>query len=220
MSNRRRAQGRTPLHMAAEEGHEACVSALLADARVDPNQAHNGVSRPFAARCLLALPWLSYIIVEYNPSRHCTESSPTGLPPTHFPDCRHAQGWTPLHLAAEKGHEACVSALLANARVDPNQAANGVSRPSSAPCLPARPWLSYIIVIHDPSRHSTESSTTGLPPTHFPDCRHAQGWIPLYAAAYEGHEACVSALLTDARVDPNQATNNVSQPSSASYLQA
>ena len=111
------------------------MSALLADARVDPNQEDKDVSRLSSARCLLDWPCLSYDIVGCNVSRHSTESSPTGPYSAHLPGHRHAQGHTLLYMAADKGHEACVSTLLADARVDPNQADKWASRLSSARCL-------------------------------------------------------------------------------------
>ena len=52
--------------------------------------------------------------------------------------------------------------------------------------------------------------------SHGPTVGRTQGRTPLYWAAFKGHEACVSALLADAKVNVNQADTSVSSPDSVS----
>ena len=112
-----------------------------------------------------------------RPSSHCSTLAPTRTE-------EHDVG-TPLHLAAIRGHQAAVAALL-GAGADPNRKNSGGLTPLHWPPSEATP------------RSSPHCSTPA--PTR--TCRTTTGHTPLHSALDGGHPAVITALLS-AGADPN-----------------
>ena len=107
-----RACGSTPLMAAAKKGHVPVALALLADPRVEPNQAKaDGATALFMAAQCGHEPFVMTLLADQRVN----------------PNQANIEGVTPLFIAAQNGHLTVISALL-GAGADFNQAkANGVT---------------------------------------------------------------------------------------------
>ncbi|KAK3268431.1 hypothetical protein CYMTET_23069 [Cymbomonas tetramitiformis] len=98
--------GLTPLHYAARAGKGICLELLLNNG-ADPNR-----------RCHLGRTPLHYA-ARYGFSQVVGSLCRLGKSKTINVDARDKSKWTPLHLAAEKGHPKVAQTLLTNgAKVD------------------------------------------------------------------------------------------------------
>jgi len=90
--------GCTALHVAALKGHAACIEMLVHDDRVDVNHAakENGDTALFAA-VFYQYPICVHLLVNVGRARL---------------DQANNDGWTPLHVAALRGHAGIVALLL------------------------------------------------------------------------------------------------------------
>ena len=107
-------RGRTPLSVAAAEGHGPCIRVLVVELGADPNQANSSGATP------------CYIAARYGHDSCIRALVELGGDPNQAKN----SGATPCHIAAQLGHDSCIRALV-ELGGDPNQAANdGVT-----PCI-------------------------------------------------------------------------------------
>jgi ankyrin repeat protein len=163
--------GYTPLHIAAHKGYTGVVSVLLETAGVDMNAALTdgrdaGVTPLFLAAEDNRLDVLKLLIAagaDVNMAR--------------------ADGYTPLHMAAQNGHAGVVSALLEAAGVDLNKApadgaTAGVTPLYIAPLLNQLDFVKMLI-----------TAGAGV------DMACADGDAPLHVAAHQEHDDVVDLLI-------------------------
>eukprot|EP00887_Chlorella_sp_A99_P000878 scaffold5.g878.t1 len=170
---------RLPLHFAAEAGHLACVRTLVAWMR------RRQASPPSAAPQPLQLPALA---APAAPAAAPTAggSAPAAPPPAPAApaplslDIPDQNGQTPVQLAAEHGHPACVALLLDDAE------GTGEGKRRGALHLAAAQGLAAV-------------ARQLLAPAHRrlaqPSGKDADGWSPMHHAAAGGHREVVQALL-------------------------
>ena len=164
---------RTPLHWAAEYGHQGVVELLLATDGVDPNDRDVAGFTPLLAAAArgqdgAVLQLLATGIVDVEETEK--------------------QGKTALHLAAESGHETTVVLLLSTGRANPNSR-DGLGR---TPLLLASYW-EYKGVVE-------ALLATGSVETNFQD---RAGRTPLHTAIFSGKLEAVGLLLSVGGADPN-----------------
>lgn len=130
------------------------------------------------------------------------------------------------------GHEPCVTALLGDERVDTNILDDDVRRLSAVVPYPNLSSPCPRVPSESRARTLFASLSWTLLKDRLPAdvmshqrplgaaCNIAQGWTPLYAAANNGHELCVRALLANARSDVDAADRDVSRPSQGLLMRA
>jgi ankyrin repeat protein len=162
------ADGRTPAHIAAMEGHASFLLALHelgAEATLSVADANGKTPAIWAAMrghvsCLHALH-------ELGAAASLSAAA--------------ANGWTPAHDAAFQGHASCLHALhelgsaasLSAAAADGWTPAHLAAMEGHASCLHA---------LHELGAAASLSAAS------------ANGWTPLHDAAFQGHASCLHAL--------------------------
>ena len=170
----------TPLMLAARDGHIKIVEVLLADARVDVNQASSDAGRTamFAAsytgQAAVVKLLLAHDGIDANQAR--TDD-----------------GLTPLFVACQNRHAAIVKLLLAHDGIDANQAStdNGVF-PLFVACEEGHAEIVTQLLAHAGIDANKATARFGM--------------TALHAACNEGHTAIVKLLLTHDGVNVNQTT--------------
>ena len=107
------------------------------------------------------------------------------------------EGWTPLHWAADKGHEACVARLLDAPEVNVNAKGEYGWTP-----------------LHSAAEKGHEACVARLlqAPGVKVNAKGEYGWTPLHWAAFKGHKACVDLLLKAPGVQVNAKNNEGKTP--------
>lgn len=108
----------TCLVVAAINGHEACVAALLASARVDPNAGSNVESPLLSFQGRLAGGWTPLVAAARGGHARCVKRLVND--PRVDVHAASARAGSALHCAVACGHDECVRELLSCARLDPN----------------------------------------------------------------------------------------------------
>ncbi|KFY29889.1 hypothetical protein V493_02217 [Pseudogymnoascus sp. VKM F-4281 (FW-2241)] len=169
---------RTPLLLAAKDGHEAVVKLLLEKQGVEPNSKDNNSQTPLS----LAAESGYGAVVRLLPAKDSVD-----------PDPKDSYGQTPLSWAVKRGHEAVVKLLLATEGVDPNSRDAIDQTPLLLAAEAGHEEVVKILLEKD-----------GIDP----DLKDRSGRTPLWRAAWRGHKAVVELLLMKEGVDPNSKDEN------------
>ena len=171
------------LYAACENNDVKAVKALLADPRVDVNQADNSRRTPL-------------IIASYGGHVEVV-SVLLADPRVDVNQADNPGGVTPLIITSARGHGKVASILLADERVDVNQSSNGGYTPLS---IASHQGHSEVVqaLLADPRVDVNQPMN--------------KGWTPLMIASRQGHAEVVATLLADPRVDVNQAANDGCTP--------
>src|ERR1700722_42185 len=173
MADSKSRKGRSPLSIAAENGHEAVVKLLLARDDVDADSKHSDGQTP--------LSWAAAggheAVVKLLLARDDVDG-----------DSKDSLGSTPLMWAAACGHEAVVKLLLARDDVD----ADTKDLKDRTPLLWASRNGREAVVKLLLARDDADA-----------DSKDSYGRTPLSWAAENGHEAVVKLLLAWDDVDAN-----------------
>ncbi|KAK3942551.1 hypothetical protein QBC46DRAFT_426439 [Diplogelasinospora grovesii] len=196
--------GRSPLWLAAENGHESIVKLLLATAGVEPNSEDSNNQTPLSfvahqgnesiVKLLLATNGVDVNAGHGKPlacaAMNGHEAIVQLLLSTGKVDVnsKNSMRQTPLSLAAENGHEAIVQLLLATGKVDVNSKNSMRQTPLSLAAENGHEAVVQLLL------------ATGDVDVHSKDY---EGWTPLLTAAGRGHEAVVKLLLATGKVDVN-----------------
>ncbi|KAF7917816.1 uncharacterized protein EAE97_011954 [Botrytis byssoidea] len=174
--------GRTPLSLAAENGHEIVAKLLLAEYVADPGSKDTD-------------GWTSLSHAVAN--GHETVVELLLVEDTVDPDCKDSNNRTPLLYAAWYGYETLVKLLLATVGVDPNSKDSG-----GWTALSYAAWYGHEAVVKLLLAKSDV----------YPDSKDSGGCTPLSLAAEKGHEAVVKLLLAVYGVDRDSKDNNDRTP--------
>ena len=207
--------GGTPLYIAAQNGHLSVVTALLANSRVNPNQATiYGKTPLYIAQQNGHLSVVTAFLANLRVNNQAT-----------------SDGETPLYIAAEYGHLSLVTALLANSRVQPNHARNDGATPLYIAAENGH--LSVVTALLEETRvNPNQAKSNGATPLYIavknghlsvvkallrdgwvnPNKATNDGATPLYIAARQGNLSIVTELLAHPQVNPHQAMRDSSIP--------
>ena len=163
--------GTTYLMRACVDGKSQNVALLLADGRIDPNQADENRHAPFYATACFGRPRCLKLLLADGRAD---------------PNQRDHAGCTPVRAAVNFKTYHCLDLLLEDSRVDPNLADKGGDTPLT-------------IAVDHQTLEGVERllADPRVDPNH-PD---RDGYTPLNSAASEGRHHSVERLLADKRVD-------------------
>ncbi len=203
--NARDEQGRTPLYLAIESGHQGIVKQLLEMPAVDINIPNKDGVTPLhiatykgehgIVKRLLLMPALKKLIEDkdkvtplhlaatYGHSEIVKTFLANGM--KNHPD---KWGFTPLHRAAEKGHETIVQQLLHLSNVNVNSFTIDGITPLHWAAFHGREKIVDILL-----------STLGINI----NARDINDSTPLHMAIHNGHENVVKTLLLTYGIDVN-----------------
>eukprot|EP00729_Bicosta_minor_P006879 gene6879-biopygen15907 len=226
----RTTDGVTPVIMAAANGHVECLKILLQN-NANPNQARttDGTTPVFAAAQERHVECLK-MLLENNANPNQAETTNGGTPVIiaaqngHI-EClklllqnnaspiqaRTTDGVTPVIMASQNGHVECLKILLEN-NANPNQATttDGVT-PLHAAAGNGELSAAQLLVVHGASI----DAVTAFNDTPFSDAaeeghQHLAEWLnavatwsPLRVAAALRMHACITCLLQQGRLDPD-----------------
>ncbi|MBR5887848.1 MAG: ankyrin repeat domain-containing protein [Akkermansia sp.] len=172
--NTTRANGQTPLYMAAWKGHADCVRALLSVKGINVNPAH----KEYEQTPLYMAAWKGHA--------DCVRAllSVKGIDV----NLAHKEyGQTPLYTAAWKGHADCVRALLSVKGINVNAADQYGRTPL------------YTAAMHGHADCVRALLSVKGIDVNLAHKEHKQ--TPLFMAAWKGHADCVRALLSVKGID-------------------
>ncbi len=181
------ARGWTPLHHAAFGGHLACVQYLLSvpgvAAELDGIAAAPGALTNEGATAVVLAAREAHVDVVRALVGAGGDAAQAD-----------AEGWTPLHWAARRGHLACVQYLLSVPGVAAELGAL-THEGATAVAFAAREGFMDVV------RALVEAGSDAAQPD-------AQGMTPLHWAAQRGHLLCAEYLLTLPSVDVSARTGD------------
>tara|TARA_R110000868_G_C10912386_1_gene765062 strand:+ start:342 stop:2138 length:1797 start_codon:yes stop_codon:yes gene_type:complete len=197
--NAERHSGKTPLHIAVENGNTRSVVALLANGATVNAMLQNGVTPLYHAVCNGHIKIVERLLAYGATVNTATQGGFTPLNIAIYKDhiaiaeqllANDADanvvlqnGATPLYLAADKGHETIVRQLLTK-DVDVNAATQDGMTPL------------FIAAFNGHAAIVDQLLTNGAAA----NARLQNGATPLYAAAQQGHTAIVEQLLANGAV--------------------
>ncbi|KAJ8774119.1 hypothetical protein K2173_009550 [Erythroxylum novogranatense] len=174
-------KGETPLHIAARHGHNVIILAMIDRCmKAHGDDLEKGVG---AARELLAVANVNkdtalHEAVKYNQLNVVLTFT---MKIFNLPYSANKAGETPLYLAAERGFDGVVKAILGSCPSPASSGPNGRTALHAAVLRNDRVITSLLLEHEEQKRALTKADD--------------QGWIPLHYAAYYGYLPIVKQLL-------------------------
>ncbi|KIJ09012.1 hypothetical protein PAXINDRAFT_88070 [Paxillus involutus ATCC 200175] len=161
--------GKTPLHVAAVNGHTAVIEYLLTleDIHV---LAFNGDS-------------VLHAIMDHSDGHECLEMAYLLIDAGCNPSLCNSHGKTPIHVAVVNGHTAIIQKLIAKGADIHVLASNGNS-------------LLHVIMDHSDGHECLEMAHLLIDAGCNPSLCNSHGETPLHVAAANGHISVIEYLLT------------------------
>lgn len=177
--NKANKEGKTALHIAAQDGLIEGINILLADPQIEPNLQDKVGYTPLHIVASLGNLEIVQALLAHSQID---------------PNLQDKDGYTPLHIAVSLGNLEIIQALLAHSQIVPNLASRKhMYTPLSLACQNGRLDIVEVLLAYpgiDPNERDNVIDSR-------------RGKIPLYIASMSNHVEIVKKLLEHPEIDPN-----------------